>query len=123
MESLAPPILSYGVWLLAIVTVTSLWIVAMVDIKSHESKEIFTAAQLASMVAAISLMAMVTVVAVSAAFPASWAEIASSEAYRGVFARPECKGIRGTFIFSFGLEQPSYAASECPASPTRSSAM
>ncbi len=118
METLASPILSYAVWFLAIATVIVLWIVAMLDIKSHVSKEGFTPMQLTSMAAAISVMAVVTVATVNEAFPAaSWTGIALSEAYSESLARPECKGTTGTFIFSFGLEQPSYASSECPASP------
>lgn len=123
MESLAPPILLLAVWLPAIVTVIVLWAAAMLDIKSHARKEIFTVAQLASMAAAISVMAVVTVALVNAAFPANLAGIVPSEAYSRSLASLECKGIRGTYIFSFGLEQPSYASSECPASPIRSSAM
>jgi len=120
-------LLSAG-WGLIMLTVIILWILAMLDIKSHVSKKIFSVAQLASIAAAISVMAIVTLATANAAFPASWAEIASSEPYNGSLARPECKGIRGTFVFSFGFEQPSYASplyasSECPASPTRSSAI
>lgn len=124
MKFLASPILSYAVWLLAIVTVIVLWIVAMLDIRSHVSKKLFTPTQLTSMAVAISIMAVVTVATVNVAFPAaSWPGIALSEAYSGSLARPECKGTAGTFVFSFGLEQPSYAYAECPASPTRSSTM
>src|SRR5215207_5274418 len=121
MESLAPHVLLFAVWLLAIVTVIVLWIAAMLDIKSHISKRFFTLAQLASMAAAISVMAVVTVALVNAAFPVSLAGITPGDAYSGSLAHLECKGIRGTYIFSFGLEQPSYASSECPGSPSRSS--
>jgi len=124
MKFLASPVLSYAVWLLAIVTVIVLWIAAMLDIRSHVSKEVFTPTQLTSMAAAISIMAVVTVATVNAAFPAaSWTGIALSEAYSETLARPECQGTAGTYVFSFGLAQPSYASAECPARPTKSSAM
>lgn len=123
MKFLVSPILSYAAWLLTIVTVIVLWIVAMLDIRSHVSKEVFTPTQLTSMAVAISIMAVVTVATVNVAFPAgSWFGIALSDAYSESLARPECKGTVGTYVFSFGLEQPSYASAECPASPTRNAA-
>ncbi len=123
----SPVLLSAG-WVLAIAAVTVLWIVAMLDIKGHLSKETFTVAQLASMAAAVSVMAGITLATLNAAFPASWTGIGgSNEPYSGSLVHPKCKGVRGTFVFSFGLEQPSYASPSyasfgCPSRPIRDSA-
>jgi hypothetical protein len=119
MGFLNSPILLSAGWVLAIVAVLVLWVMAMLDIKRHLSKKIFTVAQLASMAAAVSIMAAIAVATVDAAFPASWTSIGANEPYGRSLAHPECEGIRGTFVFSFGLEQPSYASpsyasSECP---------
>lgn len=108
LESSAPGVLLYLPLSLAVLVVVTLWFVALSDIGGRARGDAFTAGQLAYMAAAVSVAAMVAIVAASVVLLPDRTDIARAEP-----TVTECGGVRGTFIFSFGIEQPSYTSSDC----------
>jgi hypothetical protein len=107
-------VLPYILWCLAVLGVVTLWFVALSEIGSHARRGVFTAAQLAYMGAAVSVVAVMAVTTLSTVLTPDWeATRATADGATGALAG--CEKARGTFVFSFGLEQPSYAASDCAA--------
>ena len=108
------PITSYVTWSLVLFAVVSLWGVAMSQIGGHLRQGVFPDARLATMAATISVVAVVTIIAASAAF--FGAPSLASNSTEGPLAEPACPAeVRGAFVFSFGLEQGSRTISHCPA--------
>ncbi len=108
MSILEIPIITYALWPLAIIVVMVLWVVALLEIKSQRSSPLFTNAVLASMVAAISVVAISAVVSVTAAFPPSWEKTTPVDATATV----TCPDLAESYVFSFGFE---YAVCRCSA--------
>ncbi|MDP9455538.1 MAG: hypothetical protein CYG60_02015 [Actinobacteria bacterium] len=105
--------MSYAIWSLVLFVVISLWAVAMSEIGVHLRQGMLSAASLATMATVISAVAIVAMIAAGVAFfgapPRADALTGSSP------AGPGCTGgVRGTFIFSFGLERGSQPLSDCP---------
>lgn len=111
-------VLPYVLWCLAVLGVVTLWFAALSDIGGHARRNVFTAAQLAYMGAAVSVVAVMAVATLSTVLTPNW-EATRATADDATEAPAGCeKAAGGTFIFSFGLEQPSYAsyaASGCAA--------
>ncbi len=107
--------MSYALWSLVLLVVISLWALAMSEIGVHLHRGVFSSTRLATMAAVISVVAITTVVAASGTFPVAppRADAAASESP----AESGCAGgMRGTFVFSFGLERGLQAPhDECPA--------
>lgn len=114
MGSSATVVLLYVLWSLAVLTVITLWFVAISEIVGHVRGNGFTAIQLASMAAAISVVA---VMAVGAVFPPERVETSHTTNVETADPSAGCEGVRGTFIFSFAIEQPSHAAPGCAVRP------
>ena len=94
--------------------VISLWAVAMSEIGVHLRQGVLPAARLATMATIISAVAIVAVLAAGAAF--SGADPRADAPASGPLAEPGCNGgVRGTFVFSFGLERGAQTSLDCPA--------
>lgn len=106
--------MSYAIWSLALLVVISLWAVAMSEIGVHLRRGMFSSTRLATMAAVVSAVAIATIFAASITFPG--APTRADAPTVGTLAEPGCtKGIRGAFVFSFGLERGLQAPYECPA--------
>lgn len=106
--------MSYVTWSLVLLAVISLWGVAMSQIGGHLRGGVFSDAWLATMAVTISAVAVVTVVAAGAALSGTThrTEVLAG----GPTEDPVCTAqVRGSFVFSFGLEQGSRTPSTCPA--------
>lgn len=104
--------MSYIAWSLILFVVVSLWGVAMSQIGGHLRQGMFPAARLATMAVTISAVAVVTIVVAGAAF--SGGSSRTDDTGEGPLEDPACTAeVRGSFVFSFGLEQGSRALSSC----------
>lgn len=102
----------YLFWVLTVLFFVTLWFAAMLDIAGRSRGGLFTATQLASMAAAVSVAAVLAVVSASAVLPPE----RTGDLAAAVPSAERCEDsgdARGTFIFSFGIEQPSYGARGC----------
>lgn len=102
----------YVTWSLVLFAVISLWAVAMSQISAHLRRGVFPVARLATMALTVSAVAVVTVIAAGAAFSSGppWPDSPAGVSLE----EPACtEGVRGAFVFSFGLEQGSRAPSDC----------
>lgn len=115
MGSSATVVLLYVLWSLAVLAVITLWFVAISEIVSHARGGGFTVMQLASMAAALSVAAVVAVGAASVVFPPDRVEASHTTTVETADPSAGCGGVRGAFIFSFAIEQPSRAVSGCAA--------
>ena len=98
--------------------VISLWAVAMSEIGVHLRQGVLPAARLATMATIISAVAIVAVLAAGAAFSGAdpRADARADAPASGPLAEPGCNGgVRGTFVFSFGLERAAQTSPDCPA--------
>ena len=104
--------MSYVTWSLVVFAVISLWGVAMSQIGGQLRQGLFPAARLAAMAVTISVVAVATVVVAGAAF--FGAPSAADYPERDIQEQPACPAeVRGSFVFSFGLEQGSRDLSDC----------
>lgn len=117
MGSSTTAVLLYLLWSLSILMVITLWFVAISEIVGHVRGNGFTAIQLASMAAAISVVAVMAVGAAGAVFPPERVEASHTTNVETSDPSAGCEGVRGAFIFSFAIEQPSHAASGCAVRP------
>lgn len=106
MGSSATVVLLYVLWSLAVLAIITLWFVAISEILGHARGGGFTAMQLGSMAAAVSVVAVMAVGAVSAVFPPDRVEASHTTTVETADPSAGCGGARGAFIFSFGIEQP-----------------
>ncbi len=119
MESAVAGLSLYVLWVLAVLFFVTLWFAAMLDIAGRSRAGLFTATQLASMAAAVSVAAVLAVVCASAVIPPERpGDLAA--AVPSVERCGDSGNARGTFIFSFGIEQPSYGARDCGEEGSRS---
>ena len=112
MQSSATALSLYVLWALTVLFFATLWFAAMLDIAGRSRGGLFTATQLASMAAAVSVAAVLAVVSASAVLPPE----RTGDLAAAVPSAERCEDsgdVRGTFIFSFGIEQPSYGAHGC----------
>lgn len=109
----ATVVLLYVLWSLAVLAVITLWFVAISEIVCHARGGGFTAMQRASMAAALSMVAVMAVGAASAVFSPDRVEASHTTTVETADPSAGCAGVRGAFIFSFAIEQPSHAASGC----------
>src|SRR5215212_7261688 len=96
--------LLYSLRFLVIFSVVILWVVAMSDIGSHVRKGLFTTAELVSMAAAVSVVAVGAIAALNAAVPShGWTEIGPRRSTSVLLVRQKCEAFSYTFVYSFGL--------------------
>jgi hypothetical protein len=97
----------YSLRFCVIFSVVVLWVVAVSDIGSHVRKGLFTAAQLASMAVAVSVIAVGAIVALNATVLSHWWTGIGSRGNVSVApAGQECEAFSYTFTYSFGLRRP-----------------
>jgi hypothetical protein len=114
-------VLLYSLRFCVIFSVVVLWVVAVSDVGSHVRKGLFTRAQLASMVVAVSVIAVGAIVALNATVLShGWAGIDSKRQVTVVPARQKCEAFSYTFTYSFGLRGSTSAPRECVAGHTNS---
>jgi uncharacterized membrane protein YwzB len=102
-------VLQYASWPSLLFVVLVLWAFGMVDIDRHRRRGTFTGAGLLCMVGCISLVAIVAVAGVGAIFADPWAEtVATADLDRRETG--ELREPARSPVFSFGLENASYAA-------------
>jgi hypothetical protein len=101
-------VLQYALWPSLAFAVLALWIFGILDIDRHRRRGTATSAGLLCMAGCVSLFAIFAVASIGAVFADPWAEAvataASDERETG-----ELRGPARTHIFSFGLENASYA--------------
>lgn len=99
----------YASWPSLTLAVLVLWAFGIVDIARHRRRGNFTGAGLLCMAGCVSFAAAVAFAAVGAIFAEPWVETAATV---GPFGREaaEIQGPPRSSVFSFGLENASYAA-------------
>lgn len=113
MGTLVTSILQYALWPSLTFAVLALWTFGILDIDRHRRGGTSTGAGLLCMAGCVSLVAIFTIAGIGAVFAAPWAEAVATADPEGQEAS-ELRGPARTPIFSFGLENASYA----PAGPT-----
>lgn len=109
-------VLPYALWPSLTFAVGALWVAAMLDIRRHTRRGTFSRAGLLGMAALISVVAVVAVAGISAVFAAGWVQAVSNASLeRAWTGRIVDEDPARAYIFSFGLENASYAS---PADPT-----
>ncbi len=105
MPNAAIPVFVSVLWLLVVLVMVTLWFVAMSDIASRTRTNLFSRTQLASMAAVVSVVAVMSVGAASAVFfQLPTGPIAMKSGGSTGANDTGCRGSRGSFVFSFGLE-------------------
>lgn len=106
-------VLQYALWPSLTFAMLILWAFGMLDIDRHRRRRTSTGAGLLCMAGCVSVVTIVAVAGVGAVFADPWTETISKDGPNGLRAG-EPGGPARAPIFSFGLENASYA----PAGPT-----
>ena len=106
-------VLQYALWPSLAFVMLALWTLGILDIDRHRRRGTSTSAGLLCMAGCISLVAIFAIAGTGAVFADPWAEAVATADPDGQEAG-ELRGPARTSIFSFGLENASYA----PADPT-----
>ena len=110
--TLVATVLQYALWPSLTFAMLVLWALGMLDIDRHRRKRTSTGAGLLCMAGCVSLAAIFAVASIGAVFADPWTETVSKDDPSGLRAG-EPGNPAGAPIFSFGLENASYA----PAGP------
>ena len=113
MGTLLTSVLQYAVWPSLTFAMLVLWIFGLLDIDRHRRRGTSTNAGLLCMAGCVSLVAIFAIAGTGAVFADPWAE-AVATAGPNEREAGEIRSSARTPIFSFGLENASYA----PAGPT-----
>lgn len=109
----AATVLAYVLPSLVVLAVVTLWFLAVSEIQGHARRGLSTKTQLAVMAAAVSAVAALAVAGAGTTFPGGrFPDVPVGEIGARELGK-ECVGVRGTFVFSFGLEQPLYDSPSC----------
>ena len=106
-------VLQYALWPSLAFGVLVLWTFGILDIDRHRRRGTFTGAGLLCMAGCVSLVAILAIAGGGAVFADPWAETVTTAGPNAQEAG-ELRGPARTPVFSFGLENASYA----PADPT-----
>ena len=108
MGTLVTLVLQYALWPSLAFAVLALWIFGILDIDRHRRRGTSTSAGLLGMAGCVSLVAIFAIAGVGAVFADPWAEaVATAAPDEGESGGPRSPA--RTHIFSFGLENASYA--------------
>lgn len=111
MPTVASPVFLAVLWLLVVLAVIALWFAAMSDIVNRSRERLFNNAQLMVMVAAVSVVAVLSIGAAGAVLIPERPGTSLASLNEGLvgagYAR--CQDPASSFVFSFGLERASYA--------------
>jgi hypothetical protein len=120
-EELATSVLAYALWPLLTLSIVALWAAAALDILRHKRRGTFTNTGLLGMAAVVSVVAVIAVSGICAVLAGQWFEAVSRASSVGTRAnKPASEDPRRAYIFSFGLENASYAPSLDSAGENRS---
>ncbi len=111
MEELATSVLSYALWPLLTLAIVGLWVAATIDIMRNRGGEAFTNVKLLCMATLVSVAAVAAIVGIGAIFGGQWSEAVSSATVNDIRTDGQEGLPARAYLFSFGLEHVSNAAS------------
>jgi hypothetical protein len=120
MDTLVTTVLQYAVWPSLMFAVLALWTLGVLDIDRHRRRGTSTSATLLCMAGSVSLVAIFAIAGIGAAFADPWVETVAA-AGSDEREASELRSPARTHLFSFGLENVSYAPAE-PANEDRGGA-
>ena len=111
MEGLATLVFSYALWPLLTLAIVGLWVAATMDIVRHRHGGAFTNVKLLCMATLVSVVAVIAIAGIGAIFGGQWSEAVSSATSDDIRTDGQEGLPARAYLFSFGLEHVSNAAS------------